>query len=317
MRVSNQSEFGNYGGLGQASYYPYNPIASAPWSQTYPGVVDQNGNVIETPAQEYAATVGLLPGSPVNGRSPHDAEQLFATPLTFNKIGYTWNINPTTFLNLNWANFYNQTTQHFNTAAEYQMTEEQVGGQRVFGEMDLTHQFGANHTTTLAVRYQDDLPRWNNQSPWFASDTLGYTGAAVNQGSLANGGAAYLPDISDWYLPPNTTAPVSAANPCPNYPGSSTAGSCYIYSYMMAHGLWNGIGSLPRIPNARTRLPPCNLPRVGHRSSRSVDCQFASAPGLRSSSRRRQFGLGTEPLQLHVGSALESVGRGSVDETRE
>src|SRR5579883_3471030 len=147
LRLSNENQNGNYGGLQQATFYPYNPIVQSAWASSYPGVTDASGNVVQTPAQEYAATVFLLPGIPSSNLLPSQAQQVFITPLTFNKIGYTWNLNPTTFLNLNWANFYNQTITQFYTNGSFQPTYVQLGGQRIFGEMDLTHQFGSNHTT--------------------------------------------------------------------------------------------------------------------------------------------------------------------------
>ncbi len=235
LRTSDERQYGNLGGLQQASYYPYNPLANNPWFFLFPG----------GPA-EYANDVYLEPGVPSTNSLATSPEQINATPLNFNKIGYTWNINPTTFLNLNWANFYNQTISENYTTGSNLPTFVQLGGQRIFGEMDLTHQFGANHTTTLALRYEDDLPRWNEESPWFAMDVLGFAGSAVNAGSLGSGGIDFLPDNSDWYLPPTPGQPISAANPCPANTITGAPGSCYIYNYMLANGLWNG--SLPRVP---------------------------------------------------------------------
>jgi len=244
LRTSDERQYGNYGGLQQASYYPYNPIAQTPWYFGFPGTPPYT-----SPQQEYAATVWLLPGVPASNVLPTTNEEINATPLNFNKVGYTWNINPTTFLNLNWANFYNQTIGQGFTNGSFQPTYVQLGGQRVFGEMDLTHQFGSNHTTTLALRYEDDLPRWNEQATWFSSDTLTFAGGPINAGSLAGGGIAFLPDISDWYLPANTNAPVDPVNnPCPANTITGAPGSCYIYTYMTTHGLWTGPSSLPRIP---------------------------------------------------------------------
>lgn len=232
LRNSDQRQYGNYGGLAQASYYPYNPIAQSPWFLLFPGG-----------GAEYANNVWLFPNVPSTNVTPTNAEEVTYQPLTFNKVGYTWNINPTTFLNLNWANFYQQTGNTNFTSGNFQPTLVEIGGQRIFGEMDLTHQFGQNHTTTLALRYEDDLPRWNEQAPWFSMDTLGFIAPFFAD---PNTGANFLPDISDWYLPANTTAPVSAANPCPASTVTGAPGSCYIYSYMLANGLWQG--HLPRIP---------------------------------------------------------------------
>ncbi len=229
LREEDQRQYGNYGGLAQAGYYPYNPLSYVAWEGEFPGVTGPSGNVIQTPLQEYQSTVWLFPGIPSTSLSPTQAEEIAATPLTFNKLGYTWNINSTTFLNLQWANFYNQTINTNFTSGNFEPSYVALGGQRIFGEADLTHQFGANHTTTLAFRLEDDLPRWDQQSPYFSLETLGI-------------GLPNEPNISDWYLPSNTTVPVSAGNPCP------VSGGCYIYSYMQANGLWNGISSLPRIP---------------------------------------------------------------------
>ncbi|HEV3154690.1 MAG TPA: carboxypeptidase-like regulatory domain-containing protein [Candidatus Baltobacteraceae bacterium] len=249
-RSSDERQYGNYGGLQQATYYPYNPIAAAPYVQAcgfigggpcFPGVTDASGNVLQTPAQEYAATTFLFPGVPSTNILPTQDEEVADTPLAFNKLGYTWNINPTTFLNLNYANLYNQNIAHGYTNGSFTPFLIENGGQRVFGDMELTHQFGQNHTTTLAVRYEDDLPRWH-QEGYFQLDTMGL-------GSLYNAVAGIgYPSADDFYVPPNQGQPVSAANPCPTVPFLGTPGSCYVYSYMLAHGLWNGLASMPRIP---------------------------------------------------------------------
>ncbi|HZT12509.1 MAG TPA: carboxypeptidase-like regulatory domain-containing protein, partial [Candidatus Baltobacteraceae bacterium] len=104
LRNSDERQYGNYGGLQQATYYPYNPMAMSPWAFFFPGTAPYTSQ-----EQQYAAVQWLLPGVPSTNVLPTSAEEINATPLTFNKLGYTWNINPTTFLNLSWANFYNQT----------------------------------------------------------------------------------------------------------------------------------------------------------------------------------------------------------------
>src|SRR5579885_2239275 len=218
LRSSDERRFGNYGGLTNVSYYPYNPLVQAAWAGLFPG-----GNA------EFARDVWLFPGVPASNVAPASPEEVYDTPLTFNKVGYTWNINPSTFLNMAWANLYNQTISPNYLTGNSNVSSVQNGGQRVFGETDLTHQFGQDHTTTLALRYEDDLPRWHQESPYFSLATLGI-------------GVPNEPSITDWYLPANTAQPVSASNPCP------AAGGCYLYSYMLANGLWNGVSSLPRIP---------------------------------------------------------------------
>ncbi|HEV3155396.1 MAG TPA: carboxypeptidase regulatory-like domain-containing protein [Candidatus Baltobacteraceae bacterium] len=225
LRSADERQYGNYGGLAQSFFYPFNPLVTPAWAGEFPGG-----------AAEFANDVWLFPNVPSANILPTAAEQTFTTPLTFNKVGYTWNINPTTFLNLSWANLYNQTiSTNFTTGAIntlFNPTLAEVGGQRVFSEMDLTHQFGQNHTTTLALRYEDDLPRWHQEVPTQTIQALGF-------------GVPNEPDITDWYLPATPGQPVSATNPCPASP-SGIPGTCYIYSYMLANGLWKG--TLPRIP---------------------------------------------------------------------
>ncbi|HEV3154460.1 MAG TPA: carboxypeptidase-like regulatory domain-containing protein [Candidatus Baltobacteraceae bacterium] len=253
LRNGLERQYFNYGGL--SPYYPYQPVYYGGQVGNFPGVVNSAGQVIQTPLQEFQSTVWLFPGVPSTNIMPTSPEEGAITPLTFNKIGYTWNINPSTFLNMNWANVYTQSIIQGNTVVNptgVPPFTQQNGGQRVFGELDLTHQFGQNHTTTLAARYEDDLPRWH-QEGYFQWTTMPLA-SLLNATGYNNS----YPSIDDWYLPPNLGQPVSATNPCPSIPSTLYAqfnanipaqpGSCYIYSYMLAHGLWNGIGSLPRIP---------------------------------------------------------------------
>ncbi len=216
LRESDQRQYGNYGGLAQAAYYPYNPRSYIAWEGYFPGGLP-----------EYQSDVWLLPGVPSTDIAPTTPEEVTYQPLTFNKVGYTWNMNPTTFLNLNWANLYQLSGATNYTSGSFVPTLVETGGQRVSGEADLTHQFGQNHTTTLAFRYEDDLPRFSQETTYQSIQALGI-------------GLPNEPAISDWYLPPALGQPVSAGNPCP------VSGGCYIYNYMLTNGLWNG--SLPRIP---------------------------------------------------------------------
>jgi hypothetical protein len=226
-----QNSWGNYGGLAGAAYYPNNPLAYFPWNFIFPGDINQLNSV------SY-----LTPPLTSVNQVPLTAEETLYQPLAFNKLGYTWNINSSTFMNLSWANFYQQSgSTNYNQGTNPNLVE--IGGQRVFGEADLTHQFGSNHTTTLAIRYEDDLPRWYQDGPYFADCALSTFCGGGNTGN------PYAPDVGDWYLPADPTQigkPISAGNPCQTNPLTSTVGSCYIYQYLVTSGKWNG--SLPLIP---------------------------------------------------------------------
>ncbi len=226
------NEWGNYGGLQNAAYYPYNPLGYSPWNQIFP-----NGL-----AQLNSETV-LMPGVPSSNITPTGPEETLYQPLAFNKVGFTWNLNSSTFLSLSYANFYQQSGSTNYIQGNDSPGVQEVGGQRLSDEFDLTHQFGTAHTTTLAIRYQNDLPRWWTTSPYGLLCPL--SGFCSGE----NTGLAYAPDISDFYLPANSALigqQISAANPCQTDPLTGNPGSCYVYDWLVTNGKWTG--SLPLIP---------------------------------------------------------------------
>lgn len=224
-RTSQNDSFGNYGGLQQAQYYPYNPNSYLVWDWIFPDLAT------------YQQMVGLNQGVPATNTNPTSPELVNANPLRFDKLGYTWNINPSTFLNLQWANEYFLNDSQDYTNGCYLQCANDIGGQRMFGELDLTHQFGANHTVTLAARYQDDLPIWNLNDPFFTTLALGYNFGSPNQAS-----------VDDFWLPQNPGQPVQNDNTQPNYnPCLAGPYGCYIYDYMLQNGLWKG--TMPRLPD--------------------------------------------------------------------
>jgi len=226
------NQWGNYGGLQAAHYYPYNPLAYTPWDQVFPNGVTQLNSVTR-----------LMAGVPSSDVLPAQPEMTLYQPLNFNKIGFTWNLNASTFMSLAYADFFQESggTDYYQGVNGPSLTE--VGGQRLFGEFDLTHQFGSAHTTTLAIRYQDDLPRWFSTAPYGLLCPLsGYCSGGTT-------GSPYAPDISDWYLPANPSGigkPISAANPCQTNAVTGNPGSCYVYDWLVTNGKWTG--SLPLIP---------------------------------------------------------------------
>lgn len=259
-RTSQNDSWGNYGGLERAQYYPYNPNSYLVWAGEFPGYGCANagadpltncGGPTTDYLGQYDQSVGLYPGIPATNMSPRSDEMTGSNPLRFDKLGYTWNINPSTFLNLQWANEYYMNTGSALTSGCYIQCTDSVGGQRIFSELDLTHQFGSNHTVTLAARYQDDLPLWNLNDFGFSMLSLG-----INSGiNSALAGAGLGPNgagIEDFYLPVNPGQPVNqTTNPCVG--GYDANGNviadpygCYVYDYMMQNGLWKG--SLPRVP---------------------------------------------------------------------
>ena len=240
VRAADLRDFANYGQSlpsSNVTYYPFNPFYYGSYAGAYQSLA------------EFQATTPLLPGVPATNVLPTTPEEAVAQPLSFNKLAYTWNINPTTFLSLSYANLYlisqNNSQNYSGTPANAsQITNTSIGGQRLADELDLTHQFGSNHTTTLAIRYEDDLPYWNEQAPWFGELTTTAITPSFNDPTKIT--------AADWYLPTNPGQPVSTANPCvgplnpAGLPNGGAASGCYIYSQLLAQGAWTG--ALPRQP---------------------------------------------------------------------
>ncbi|MDP9017360.1 MAG: TonB-dependent receptor, partial [Candidatus Eremiobacteraeota bacterium] len=228
-RTANDSTFGDYGGLGQglpagtSLYYPYNPLSNSFWVGPLPGGQAQ-----------YDSLIHYFPGVPTTAINPVQPEQTGYSPLHFTKLGYNWNISPTTFLSASIANFiqFAGNTNFTNGAAIFPDLQE-VGGQRVTYSADLTHVFGENHTVTLATKYEDAFPRWHQEGVNGLLYPLEYLSPAGNPGS---------PNVSDFFLPADPTAVSSAANPC------QAPGGCYIHDALVASGKWTGV--MPRVPTA-------------------------------------------------------------------
>lgn len=190
-----------------------------------------------TPA-ELAQISTLFPGSPTQtsygqfatapANSPNENEFL-------EKLEYTNNFNASTFGR---ARFYQtnlaNTTEGPYTRSPFSGSRQQTnGGKRVGLILELNKQLGENNLVTVSGEYADLRPVFGIIDPGL--------GAAVASGQLGVG----RPAVFDYLTPANTTAPISAANPCPigtftwTYNGGlgGNAGSkftepgCFLYSH--------------------------------------------------------------------------------------
>jgi hypothetical protein len=275
----NLTQWGNYGGLQNVNWYPWDPFSYAgniapfgfpliPSYSTNPmdpslsncgGAANPNCN---PQLSYYDSLLTYLPGVPKSFTPVTQPEINNYQPVSFVKIGYTNQFNPTTTFN---TFFYNWGGLEAGAGTNYTLGAGdpayfQLGGRRVGFQAQLTKQMGEKHTLTLVGKFENSFPRWDQQGAGtyffnFALQQFLYAGALNSQSA----GGDNTPAIWDWFLPANPGQPVSASNPClgptigngwaPNAPATDVNGNpegCYIYSYLLANGKWTG--QLPKIP---------------------------------------------------------------------
>jgi hypothetical protein len=236
-RVAYLDGWAGYGGLNGLSYFQSDPNFLGPFATCFTtGCANAAG-----PA-DMSYLQSLIPALPYAPSNPNalltQGEQIAANPLHFLKFGYTNELNPSTFLELsayNWGMFQGGSNYtNFLNAGFFGTGWSVVGGTRTGFLGSITHEFGDNNTMTVEASQDIAKPYWDNQGP--GTDVFGL--ALAELGAF---GGPLSPNASDWALPANTAAPVSAANPCP------ITGGCYIYSALQAAGKWTG--TMPQVPS--------------------------------------------------------------------
>ncbi len=227
----------------------------------------------------YQANIPYVNLTPKTFQPVYQPEQYIYGPTNFLKIGYTNTFNPTTTLNTffyNWGgNVSGNITgpSQFLTTGSFFPGYNNVGGRRVGFVAQLTKQLSEIHTLTFVGKYENGPPYWDqftHGNTWVGFQTardldqtnFGSFPISVPSGECTGtpSGVAWAvtpctnqPRVEDWYLPQNPGLPVSATNPCIGpaadngfSPSSPTLQGCYLYSWLLAHGKWNG--HLPTIP---------------------------------------------------------------------
>jgi hypothetical protein len=199
FRDMNEETFGDYGGLTNNQYYPYNPLTLG----NLPGI----GFAGQIPVSELGPT---LPGYPTGAVNPVAPSETSSTPTHFLKIGYNATLGASTFLSadyFNWAQDQILTNVDVGNAAPlYQDT----GGQRVGFDLNVSHQFGVSHTVTIATRFENDFPRWYGLQPQLSLYALLFPLIGYAPGNY--------PNLANFLTPVGGACPVPEA-----------AGGCYIY----------------------------------------------------------------------------------------
>jgi hypothetical protein len=168
----------------------------------------------------------------------------------------------------------------------------EIGGTRIGFDLNITHQFGSNHTVTLATKYENGYPRWNDEQPGYSA--LGLSLGELYQLGAAAAGPQEAPGFTYWALPTTPGKPVSAANPC-SYNPFGSADPCYIYSYLLSKGLYTGTSSMPQIPTFGIDYHGSDFQMwgVGIRDQWTVSPKLKLDYGLREDGAQYKFGPNT------------------------
>jgi hypothetical protein len=279
---------GNHTCNGYGNYYPWDPYDYGSYFQS-----DYNGNPMWPSAgaisgqQWFDQIIPWEPGVPFinNGTTPqpvYGPEQYLYGPTDLLKIGYKQQLGSDANLNVFFYNSGGQNERNIWNDSQGLTDSSNIpgygpeGGHRVGWNAQIVKAFGEHHTVTLLGQIENANPVIGQMSVanmfqgfyaqrGLTAQSLGGT-CTPNTGQQSFLPSTYTyctnePNIEDWFLPQTLGQPVSATNPCigpaadNNY---NTAGAtnmgCYIYSWLLANGKWNGIASMPRIPDAGWNL---------------------------------------------------------------
>jgi len=284
VRWMSQEDWAQYGGLSNASYYPYNPSSYATfqsddngnpmWACLQPSVCMSDPAAI--PAQQLAWYDSIIPyyGNTPKVNTLTSSPQELTQPEEYIygqenvlKLGYTRSLGPTAALNAmfyNWGGLIpNNITGNSSslTDGENPPGYNNAGGRTVGFQLALTKQFGEKHTLTVVAKLENVHPYWDQLTYFNTWQGLvaGRSQDETNAGLLDLGSGVAVPtndpQIEDWYLPEYPGQPVSSSNPCIGpardngfNPAAPTTMGCYLYSWLLANNKWTG--TLPTLPSA-------------------------------------------------------------------
>jgi hypothetical protein len=241
--------------------------------------------------QYFSNLIAPAPFQPKGNTPVFAPDETAANPLQFLKFEYTNNLNSSTFLSAtyyNWALYDGGTDYSQFPSIGFGIGSQVIGGSRTGFLADITKTVGDNQTLTLEGKYENAKPFWDLEDP--------FIGAAIIEGVLGVVPGSNEPQISDWYEPKNIGQPVSAANPCPNYTspftGQTTAGSCYLYSQLLAQGKLPANGQLPYIPNYGINYHNTDQQQwgIGFRDQYSPSSRLHLDFGVRVDGEQNRFG---------------------------
>jgi len=224
----NLQQWGNAGGIGGQQYYLFDP-ASYSQATEAPGIAAPLGSAFYGGLPTFQQLIGLAPYTPAVHVPPSGPELEYFNPTRFLKFEYDRTLSASTFLALrayNWNTL--QGGQNNLIAGSALPNWQQAGGSRSGLSGELTKQFSEKHTVTLAGKFENQHPIWDDYDPYSVAEDLVYDGSPSLGGGPNSGVAAW----QDFINAPGGICPLTNAAPGP--------GGCYLAKYFP-----NGI---PRIP---------------------------------------------------------------------
>lgn len=236
----NLQQWGNAGGLAGQEYYLFDP-ASYTQATEAPGQAPPLGYAFcNYPTSSsslpcvaslalFQRLIGLAPGVPATNRPPPGPELNFFNPTNFLKFEYTRSINASTYLALRTYNWSTQQGGYNDLLQGSPLPNwQQSGGSRSGVSSELTKQLSAKHTLTLAAKYENQHPLWDDYDPYSLPEDLVYNAVP----GLGGGPGIGLPTSADFIPATHGICPLTNKAPGP--------GGCYLSQFFP-----NGV---PRIP---------------------------------------------------------------------
>lgn len=235
-------EWGNAGGVAGQQYYLYDP-ASYTQATEAPGVgpyaapplgsafcsAATCGSGIGSVAR-FQQLIGIAPYVPSTNVAPTGPELSFFSPTRFLKFEYTRAFSSNAYLALRYYNWNTLQGGYNNLQVGSPLPNwQQEGGSRTGFSGEFTKQLSAKHTLTIAGKFENQHPLWDDYDPYSIAEDLVYNNVPGLGGGPGNG----LPTASDFApLLPNGTCSLNGLPPGP--------GGCYVSKYY-PH-------AVPRIP---------------------------------------------------------------------
>ena len=200
----NLQEWGNAGGLAGQQFYQFDPASytqatEAPGQAAPFGFVYPNGRVFGPlgyafgPASNFQRLIGIAPYTPVTDMAPSAPELEYFNPTRFLKFEYTRNLNTSTYLALRTYNW-NALQGGFNNLYQGSALPnwQQSGGSRSGFSGELTKQFSEKHTVTLAGKFENQHPLWDDFDPYSLPEDLVYNSVGSLGGGTGIGEPTFL-----------------------------------------------------------------------------------------------------------------------------
>ncbi len=220
----NLQQWGNVGGLAGQQYYLYDPASytqateapgTGPFSAPPLGYAFGPPNATQQQrVARFQQLIGIAPYTPSTNQGPPGPELQFFNPTRFLKFEYTRSFGSSTYLALRTYNWKALQGGFNNLIAGSPLPNwQQSGGSRTgIRWQRLTKQFSNKHTVTLAGKFENQHPIWDDYDPYSIAEDLVFNNVPGLGGGPWETGLA---TSSDFMAAPGGVCPLTRAAPSP------------------------------------------------------------------------------------------------------